>query len=52
MTALDLPGASLGGVLSRYSTAHMPEAEPAACFAELRRAQPNCGGSSHPAVMS
>ncbi|MEV7373214.1 methyltransferase domain-containing protein [Streptomyces sp. NPDC090301] len=37
MTALDLPGASLGGVLSWYSTVHMPEEELAAAFAEFRR---------------
>ncbi|SED97759.1 class I SAM-dependent methyltransferase [Streptomyces sp. TLI_105] len=37
MTGLDLPGASLGGVLSWYSTVHMPEDELAASFAEFRR---------------
>ncbi|MFF0477030.1 class I SAM-dependent DNA methyltransferase [Streptomyces sp. NPDC004284] len=37
MTALDLPGGSLGGVLSWYSTVHMPEEELAACFAEFHR---------------
>ncbi|MFD0071543.1 class I SAM-dependent DNA methyltransferase [Streptomyces sp. NPDC127166] len=37
MTALDLPGASLGGVLSWYSTVHMPEGELAASFAEFHR---------------
>ncbi|MFJ4868779.1 class I SAM-dependent DNA methyltransferase [Streptomyces sp. NPDC088757] len=37
MTALDLPGASLGGVLSWYSTVHMPEDELTASFAEFHR---------------
>ncbi|MER6095835.1 methyltransferase domain-containing protein [Streptomyces sp. NPDC001728] len=37
MTALDLPDASLGGVLSWYSTVHMPESELASSFAEFRR---------------
>ncbi|MBB4981317.1 MULTISPECIES: class I SAM-dependent DNA methyltransferase [Streptomyces] len=37
MTALDLPGASLGGVLSWYSTVHMPEDELASSFAEFHR---------------
>ncbi|MEU4106366.1 class I SAM-dependent DNA methyltransferase [Streptomyces tanashiensis] len=37
MTALALSDASLGGVLSWYSTVHMPEDELAACFAEFRR---------------
>ncbi|KQX49986.1 MULTISPECIES: class I SAM-dependent methyltransferase [unclassified Streptomyces] len=37
MTALDLPDASLGGVLSWYSTVHMPEAELTSSFAEFRR---------------
>ncbi|MFF5922416.1 class I SAM-dependent DNA methyltransferase [Streptomyces flavochromogenes] len=37
MTALGLPDASLGGVLSWYSTVHMPEAELVASFAEFRR---------------
>lgn len=37
MTALDLPDASLGGVLSWYSTVHMPEEELLASFAEFRR---------------
>ncbi|MDV9193669.1 methyltransferase domain-containing protein [Streptomyces sp. SR27] len=37
MTALDLPDATLGGVLSWYSTVHMPESELAASFAEFRR---------------
>ncbi|MEW1905880.1 methyltransferase domain-containing protein [Streptomyces sp. NPDC086147] len=36
-TALDLPDASLGGVLSRYSTVHMPEDELASSFAEFHR---------------
>ncbi|MFF0425205.1 class I SAM-dependent DNA methyltransferase [Streptomyces sp. NPDC004520] len=37
MTALDLPGGSLGGVLSWYSTVHMPEEELAAAFPEFHR---------------
>ncbi|MFF0274277.1 class I SAM-dependent DNA methyltransferase [Streptomyces sp. NPDC004330] len=37
MSALDLPGDSLGGVLSWYSTVHMPEAELQASFAEFHR---------------
>ncbi len=37
MTALGLPDASPGGVLSWYSTVHMPEAELVASFAEFRR---------------
>ncbi|MFF8378077.1 class I SAM-dependent methyltransferase [Streptomyces sp. NPDC015661] len=37
MTALDLPGASLGGVLSWYSTVHMPEDELVASFGEFHR---------------
>lgn len=37
MTALDLPDASLGGVLSWYSTVHMPEDELTASFAEFHR---------------
>ncbi|MET8769242.1 class I SAM-dependent methyltransferase [Streptomyces sp. NPDC004658] len=37
MTALDLPDASLGGVLALYSTIHLPDEElPTAC-AEFRR---------------
>ncbi|WP_432127756.1 class I SAM-dependent DNA methyltransferase [Streptomyces sp. bgisy082] len=36
-TALDLPDASLGGVLSWYATVHMPEDELAASFAEFHR---------------
>ncbi|WP_225800822.1 class I SAM-dependent methyltransferase [Streptomyces sp. NK15101] len=37
MTALDLADASLGGVLSWYSTVHMPEDELVASFAEFHR---------------
>ncbi|WP_055599960.1 class I SAM-dependent methyltransferase [Streptomyces aureus] len=37
MTALGLPDASLGGVLSWYSTVHMPEEELVASFTEFRR---------------
>ncbi|MYV65571.1 methyltransferase domain-containing protein, partial [Streptomyces sp. SID2131] len=37
MTALDLPDASLGGVLSWYSTVHMPEDELTVSFAEFHR---------------
>ncbi|MGW9447242.1 class I SAM-dependent DNA methyltransferase [Streptomyces sp. NPDC055632] len=36
-TALDLPDASLGGVLSWYATVHMPEDELTASFAEFHR---------------
>ncbi|KOX17587.1 MULTISPECIES: class I SAM-dependent DNA methyltransferase [unclassified Streptomyces] len=37
-TALDLPDASLGGVLSWYATVHMPEDELTSSFAEFHRA--------------
>ncbi|MFE0642483.1 class I SAM-dependent methyltransferase [Streptomyces sp. NPDC058877] len=37
MSALDLPGGSLGGVLAWYSTVHMPEGEPIASFREFHR---------------
>ncbi|MFE0650378.1 class I SAM-dependent DNA methyltransferase [Streptomyces sp. NPDC059534] len=37
MTALDLPDASLGGVLSWYSTVHMPQEDLTASFAEFHR---------------
>ncbi|MFF7776690.1 class I SAM-dependent methyltransferase [Streptomyces tanashiensis] len=37
MTALDLPDASLGGVLSWYSTVHMPEDELVSSFSEFHR---------------
>ncbi|MEU0235100.1 MULTISPECIES: methyltransferase domain-containing protein [unclassified Streptomyces] len=37
MTELDLPDASLGGILSWYSTVHMPEEELALSCAEFHR---------------
>lgn len=37
MLALDLPDASLGGVLAWYSTIHVPDASLPAVFAEFRR---------------
>ncbi len=37
MTALDLPDASLGGLLARHSTIHVPDAELPLAFAEFHR---------------
>ncbi|POX54279.1 SAM-dependent methyltransferase [Streptomyces sp. Ru71] len=37
MTALDLPSATLGGVLALYSVIHVPDEELVAVFAEFRR---------------
>ncbi|MEU8688137.1 class I SAM-dependent methyltransferase [Streptomyces sp. NPDC048665] len=37
MTALDLPDATLGGILALYSTIHVPDDHLAAAFAEFRR---------------
>lgn len=37
MLGLGLPDASLGGLLARYSTIHVPDEEPPRAFAEFHR---------------